>query len=238
MVELEFKIGAGHQSAFYKPPADGAKLPTRLWVAFCGNGSLALDWLPLITQDQNQGDGFLLVDYPGYGKSEGWSNIPNTQAAAEGALVSLANHLGVEATLLEPPLNTIGHSLGAAAALDFAVRHAQVQRVILLAPFTSMREEAALFVGTPLSHLLAKGYDNRAALRQLAQRQPPPQVIIFHGLRDGMIPAAMGHELAAQFPTFVTFHPVADGTHDTVVAEAAEEILPLLGDRIAAPGRH
>lgn len=203
-------------------------MPARLWVLFCGNGSLALDWLPLARRDQRAGDAFLLIDYPGYGKSEGWPNIANTGAAAEGALIALAARLGVASTVLEPRLNSMGHSRGAAAALDFASRHPEVGKIILLAPFTSQREEAAIFVGSPLSRLLLANYDNRAALRRLAQRQSPPRVTIFHGLQDGMIPAGMGRELAAEFPGFVTFRGIPEATHDTIVSEAENEILRLI----------
>ena len=230
VIELPFKTNAGRQTAFYVPPHNWLGAPDRIWVVFCGNGSLALDWLPVTARDQSAGDAFLLVDYPGYGKSEGWPNIPNTRSAADGALVALAARLGVESTSLEPRLDTMGHSLGAAVALDFASHHPQVRRIILLAPFTSLREEAAFFVGSPLSHLLKANYDNRAALRQLAQRRPPPRVVIFHGLQDGMIPSGMGRELAAEFPDFVTFRGIPEATHDSVVAAAQDEILGLMAD--------
>ena len=224
-VELPFKIPTGGQTSFYLPPPSGAVPPTRLWVLFSGNGSLALDWLPLARRDQNAGDAFLLIDYPGYGKSDGWPNIENTRAAAEGALAALATRLAVPPAALEPRLNAMGHSLGMAAALDFASRHPQVGEIILLAPFTSLREEAAVFIGTPLSKLLMANYDNRAVLLQLAERKPPPRVIIYHGMQDGMIPVQMGRELAAQFPGFVTFHGIPEATHNTIVAEAADDIL-------------
>jgi pimeloyl-ACP methyl ester carboxylesterase len=229
-LELQFKISAGRQTAFCIPPHNGSGLPDRIWVAFCGNGSLALDWLPLTARNKAPGNAFLLVDYPGYGKSEGWPNVANTRAAAEGALVALAARLGVEPRTLEPRLDTMGHSLGAAAALDFASDHPQVRRIILVAPFTSLREEAAIFIGGPLSHLLRADYDNRAVLRQLAQRRPPPRVVIFHGLEDGMIPPGMSRELAAEFPAFVTFRGIPEANHDTVVLAAEEEILGLLAD--------
>jgi uncharacterized protein len=229
-IALEFRTSAGRQTEFYIPPRDGSALPGRIWVTFCGNGSLALDWLPLTARDPRPGDAFLLVDYPGYGKSEGWPNVASTRSAADGALVALATRLGVETTALEPRLDTMGHSLGAAAALDFAKHHPQVRRIILLAPFTSLREEAAYFIGSPLSHLLWGNYNNRAALRQLAQRRPTPRVVIFHGLADGMIPAGMGRELAAEFPSFVTFFGIPEATHDTVVLAAEDQILGLMAD--------
>jgi uncharacterized protein len=229
-IELPFKTNAGRQTAFYIPAHNGSGLPDRIWVAFCGNGSLALDWLPLTAGDQTPGDAFLLVDYPGYGKSEGWPSIANTRSAADEALRTLAARLKVKTTTLEARLDAMGHSLGAAAALDFVTHHPGVDRIILIAPFTSLREEAAIFVGSPLSHLLRQNYDNRAALRQLALRHPPPRVMIFHGLQDGMIPPGMGRQLAAEFPAFVTFRGVPEATHDTVIAVAEDQILRSMGD--------
>ncbi len=191
MIELHFRSVAGRQTALYIPPSRAASMPGHLWVAFCGNGSLALDWLPLIACDHNSSDAFLLIDYPGYGTNEGWLNPGNTRTAADDAFAALAAHLGVPAASLEPRLNAIGHSLGAAAALDFAV-HNQIGKLILLAPFISLRAEAAGFIGAWLSYLVPNEYDNRAALRELAQRRPLPRVLIFHGLQDELIPSWMG----------------------------------------------
>ena len=230
LIELPFMTRAGRQTAFYVPSHNRVNVPDRIWVVFCGNGSLALDWLPLIARDQNPGDAFLLIDYPGYGQSKGWPSIANTRSAADGAIIALAARLGVEPKALEPRLDAIGHSLGAAVALDFATHHSQVRRIILLAPFTSLREEAAIYIGSPLSRLLKENFDNRAALRQLAQRQPPPRIVIFHGLQDGIIPSGMGRELAAEFPAFITFRGIPEAGHNTVVAAAEDEILRLMAD--------
>ena len=65
----------------------------------------------------------------------------------------------------------IGHSLGAAAALDFAEHH-PVERIVVIAPFTTLREEAARVVGGPLSHLLTENYDNRSALKKILANNP------------------------------------------------------------------
>lgn len=109
-----------------------------------------------------------------------------------------------------------------------------MRRIILLAPFTSLGDEAATIIGTPLSHLLRDGYDNQEALRQLFRRQPPPRVATFHGLQDRLIPATMGRALAAQFPSFVTFRALPYANHDTVVSGAEEEILLLMA--VDSPG--
>jgi pimeloyl-ACP methyl ester carboxylesterase len=223
-VELRFNIIAGKQVAFYLPRGSGQQLPERIWVAFCGNGSLALDWTGLIAQDRHPGDGFLLIDYPGYGKSEGYATIASTRAAADNAIAALAKHFGTTKENLEPRLCVLGHSWGTAVALDFAARHS-VQRIVLIAVFTNLREEAALVVGGPLSYLLSENYDNRERLRELSQRLPPPRVQIFHGTNDDIIPVRMGQELAQTFPAFVRFHPIAGGDHLSPLFTAAAEIL-------------
>ena len=166
--ELHFRTIAGKQVAFYLPAESADRLPKRIWVVFCGNGSLALDWTWLQGEDRQSRDAFLLIDYPGYGKSEGYATIATTRAAADNALDALAARLAVNEHEIESRLDVIGHSLGAAVALDFATQH-PVGHIILISVFTTLREEAATIVGGPLSHLLVENYDNRAALRELAR---------------------------------------------------------------------
>src|SRR5437762_14216158 len=64
--EISYTLSFGKQTAFYIPPRDSGQSPVRLWVAFCGNGSLALDWTTILEGYPNAHDAFLLVDYPGY----------------------------------------------------------------------------------------------------------------------------------------------------------------------------
>jgi pimeloyl-ACP methyl ester carboxylesterase len=228
-VELSFPIAGGNQVAFYLPRGSGRKIPKRLWVAFCGNGSLALDWTGLVGADPQAGDAFLLVDYPGYGKSEGYATIASTRAAADGALAALAKYLDTTTDKLEPLLNALGHSWGTAVALDFATRHS-AQRIVLVAVFTNLREEAALVVGGPLSYLLSENYDNLSCLRELSQRSPPPRLEIFHGTKDDIIPVRMGRALADNFPTFVKFHPVEGGDHLSPLFTATAEIVAAMNN--------
>lgn len=228
-IELHFNTIAGKQVAFYLARGLDRQLPKRIWIAFCGNGSLALDWTGLIALDQHPGDAFLLIDYPGYGKSEGYATIATTRASAENALQALAKHLNTTEDAIEPLLNVIAHSWGTAVALDFATRH-PVQRVVLIAVFTTLREEAATVVGGPLSHLLVENYDNRACLRELSRRSPPPHIEIFQGTNDDIIPVRMARELAENFRGCVTFHPVAGGDHLSPLFTATDEILATMNE--------
>src|SRR5882724_1082666 len=148
-IEINYAVSAGKCSAFYIPSRE--VFPKRLWIAFCGNGSLALDWLAnILVNYPVNGDAFLLVDYPGYGKNSGYATIDSTRATAEGAVSALACRLHADEA--QPRLCVIGHSLGCAAALDFAAHH-RVDQIVLAAPFTSLRDEAATIAGRQIAGL-------------------------------------------------------------------------------------
>lgn len=218
-VELHYTLPFGKQTAFYIPL--GNEPPRRVWVAFCGNGSLALDWTGLLPSYPKNGDAFLLVDYPGYGKNSGYASIDSTRATADTALRALADHLHVD--LADVDLCVIGHSLGAAAALDFATRH-PVKKIVVAAPFTTLREEAATVVGTTLSHLLIENYDNRESLREILKRDPRVRIAIFHGTNDEDIPIRMGRALAREFPA-ITYFEVAGADHGDVIDVARAQVI-------------
>ena len=218
-VEIAYALPAGKQTAYYIPARE--QWPKRIWVAFCGNGSLALDWTTILAGYPNNGDAFLLVDYPGYGKNAGYATIDSTRAGAEAALQALADRLRVPEERLA--LCTIGHSLGAAVALDFAAHH-RVQRILTISPFTTLREEAATVVGHALSRLLLENYDNRETLAEIAKRNPGARIAIFHGVNDSVIPFALGRELAQEFPS-VEFFPINGAGHVSVLTRAHDKII-------------
>lgn len=231
-VELNYSTSQGRQCAFYLPPAaDPSAMPGRVWVLFGGNGSLALDWTDFIAQDPERRDGFLLVDYPGYGRCQGSAEPASIEESSEKALAALENHLQMKPGELDPKLDVLGHSIGAAAALQFAVHH-PVRRVVLLSPFTSLRAMAQRTVGWPLCWLLRHNFDNRARLAELAARPSPPQVTIFHGTDDTLIPMKMGQSLAAMFPKITTFHAVPGATHDSIVGDAETQVFSVMNDGV------
>jgi alpha-beta hydrolase superfamily lysophospholipase len=221
--EISYTLSFGTQTAFYISPRNGARSPARLWIAFCGNGSLALDWTTILAGYPNSNDGFLLVDYPGYGKCRGYASIASTRASSDAALNALAKRLGFSAEEMEARLCAIGHSLGSAVAIDFGSRH-RVQRVIAIAPFTTLREEAARIISSPLSHLLIESYDNRAGIAEIRKRNPDAKIAIFHGTNDEVIPVRMARELAQRFP-FIDFFAVEGANHVSVLSEAHDKII-------------
>jgi pimeloyl-ACP methyl ester carboxylesterase len=214
---LRFATASGQQTAFLHRAAGR---PARVWVMFGGNAALALDWVDLVAAMKDPEAAVLLVDYPGYGACEGKASPRAIGESSEAAFVAFAAALGESPLALESRLHVLGHSLGAAAALQFAVNHSP-ERVVLLSPFTSLRDMARLSVGWPLCWILKGNFDNRARLRELAARPRPPKVTILHGEADEVIPVAMGRELAGLVPG-ASFRALPDMDHNSIVADSSD----------------
>ena len=218
-IQIDYDVPFGRQTAFYVPGKE--PLPKRIWAAFCGNGSLALDWTGILADYRKGDDGFLLIDYPGYGRNTGYATIDSTRTTANAAFDALTKRLGIDKDTIE--ICVLGHSLGAAAGLDFAVQHV-IQRVVLISPFTTLREEAAYVVGRLLSRILVENYDNRKNLREIIRRNPNVRIAIFHGTDDTVIPVRMGADLKQNFPT-ADFFPIRGADHATVIYFAKDRII-------------
>src|SRR2546428_2212365 len=126
-VEINYTVATAKYCAYYLPGAE--PLPKRLWLAFCGNGSLALDWTTILRDYPWNGDAFLLIDYPGYGKNGGYATIASTRPSADAPPHGPTYRLYTDEDHVI--LCTIGHSLGSAVALDFAAHH-RVQQIVLV----------------------------------------------------------------------------------------------------------
>ena len=229
VVPIRFETSRGSQWAYYlpPPPAAAATLPDAIWVFFGGNGSLALDWLAVLPTDDPRRAGVLLIDYPGYGESEGSPTRAGIRESLSALVPALAAWWKVSAAEIEQRLSVAGHSLGAAVALEFAQLH-PVRDIVLIAPFTSMKDMARRSVGWPLCEVLTDRYDNLAALDALATRSPQPTLRIFHGADDDIIPATMGGELARRYPGWAIHRDLPGLDHVDVVNRSAEEWSALL----------
>ena len=224
VVELDYRIAEGNQVSFYLPPRKkNHSLPEELWLVFGGNAALALDFYDFVYHYPNQAAGILLVEYPGYGKSEGKASPASILVSTEAAMDRLARHLSVQRGLLDENLHILGHSLGSGAGLQFAVRH-PVQKILLVSPFTSLPEMACRTVGKPLCYLLRHHVDNMARLSELETRVPLPNVHIIHGAGDQVIPVAMGQMLAKKFSSMITYLEIPHADHNSIFSLADEQI--------------
>lgn len=210
----------GSLVGFYRPPRDGGT-PQRLWLLFGGNADQALTWDSFADEHATPGTGFLMVEYPGYGACAGKPSPASMLAANEQAVALLATHLGLDVAEIHRRAGAVGHSLGAAAALQYAVKH-PLRRLVLISPFTTMKAMARRSVGWPMCELLVHRFDNHARLAELAARGMPPTVII-HGREDNFIPMAMGQELA-QVHHGIPFSLIVGAGHNDILTIGARAI--------------
>lgn len=218
LVALPFDTPRGRQNAYYLPPASPCEgPPTPLVVVFPGIGSRALDWLDFALNSPVPQAGFLLLDYPGRGRSEGLLRPRDLPQTAHGALAALGRHLSCDAALLEKNLVFVAHSFGAAAALQFA-QESPPRRLVLVAPFTTLHKALFHRFG-PLAWLVPDAMDNRRWLKALVDGAPRPAVTIIHGDEDRRIPVAMGRELAAVAPLKIHFHEIPGGDHIAILQD-------------------
>lgn len=223
--QLNYQTSVGSQVAFYIPPRrDFSQPPAELWVLFGGNGSVALGWLDLIRDFPDSQDGFLLLDYPGFGACQGMPSGQTIRESSDQALLALAGFLHLPPNSFEGRICLLGHSLGCATALQFAPGH-HVRRVILLAPFTNMVDIARHIVGWPLCNFVPDHYDNEARLAELERQQPRPEVLIIHGVRDPVIPVGMGRELARLYPRWIEYEELPGGTHQSFFHQDRERVV-------------
>lgn len=229
--KIEYPTSCGQQVAWYVPPRSAAletDPPARLWILFGGNGSLAAFWSNGVTVSPDADAGYVMFDYPGYGYCEGKPDITSINESADAMLVALAAHLGLTAEqLLDRPIRLMGHSLGSGAALSFATRH-RTDRLVLAAPFTSMRAVARQVVTPAFAWLLRHNFDNRANLRTVLAAENPPQVIITHGNNDPVIPSSMSREMKSEFGDAVDYIELDHADHVNVLDDIEYYMAPAL----------
>lgn len=221
-VELTYRTRQGRMVAWYITPVEGGQ-PARIWSVFNGNAGTALNWRRFAQNYPGKDTGFLLVDYPAYGKCEGSPSPKSIHENANTATETLRKHLGISATDIQKRLGAFGHSLGAAVALRYACEW-NCRRAVLISPFTSLRSMARIVAGWPLCWLLTHNWDNQVRLDELMARTPPPKITIFHGDRDEVVPFRMGLSLARRHPDHITFHQVKHGDHCGILETEARRI--------------
>jgi fermentation-respiration switch protein FrsA (DUF1100 family) len=156
----------------------------------------------------------LLVDYRGYGRSQGQPG--ETGLYRDG----LAMYAAALARGYRPDqLVLFGQSLGAAVALDVA-RRQPAGALILETPFLSLPMLAhALYPWVP-PLLVRSRFDNASKIRQVLA----PKLIV-HGDRDEVVPLAHGQCLFELAPEPKRFVLIAGAGHNDLVTVGGERYL-------------
>lgn len=229
-IELLFETRSGKQSAFYIfPEKNYSKLPESVIIAYPGIGSKALDWQEFAIRSRDPETGFLLIDYPGRGNSQGLMRPKYLPESTIGALTALKKYLAIEQDdYVSNHLSLLGHSFGCAAALQMA-QQLNPDRIVLIAPFTTLRKALFKKVG-PLAWLNPDRMDNRKWVKDLCQQVNPPLITIIHGTKDQTVPVHMGKELANQPDGCVVFHQIEGAAHIDILKISEDLIIKALFD--------
>jgi hypothetical protein len=154
------------------------------------------------------GSALLVLDYRGYGRSEGRPTEKGLYADAEAAY----QHL-LAAGYRPEQIVLHGESLGSAVAVELAARR-PCGGVVLEAPFTSAREVAGRVLPV-LGPLLIWSYNSKEKIGRI--RAP---LLVMHGERDEVVPFDLGRALfqAAREPK--AFWAVPGAGHNDLVPSA------------------
>lgn len=222
---LEFVTDKGRQVAYYLPPLRNPdRPPQKLVIMYPGINSIALGWLRFIKLEEDQATGYLLIEYPNRGLSEGAMRPEDNYQNSVGALKTLASHFGLEK--LTTSLRLLGHSFGTGMALQFAAIE-PVDAIVLVAPFNDLKEgvkQKSWF----LSVIMPSQIDNRELIRELVAGENPPRISILHGRRDTVLPFYMGEDLAQVAPDKTKFYPFEKDDHTTILTSQRQLIFSLL----------
>jgi uncharacterized protein len=167
-----------------------AKRGAGLVIAFHGNAEVAawnVDWANEVAR--RTGWAVMLPEYRGYGGLPGSPSHRGAMLDARATWRAAREQLGTDSAAIV----LYGHSLGTAVAAELASEH-RPAALVLLAPFTSVRDMVRGMGGRPLAMawpLIGRvAFDTRARVAEL-----DAPVWVAHGERDGVIPVRMGREV-------------------------------------------
>jgi uncharacterized protein len=182
--------------------ARAAKSPGLLW--FYGNGETIGAIWPVIRDFRPVDAALLVVDYPGYGASEGRTSEAGIYEAGDLAYSALMSRPDVD----PQRIYVYGRSLGSAVATHVAATH-DVAGLILESPFTSARGMAARHYGIFPRFLVRLELDNTGRMPHIHC-----PALVFHGTADMLVPMKMGREVAAAAGGPVEFVMIEGAGHN------------------------
>jgi pimeloyl-ACP methyl ester carboxylesterase len=133
---------------------------------------------------------FLVVDYPGYGRSKGSTSEESILRSSTGAIVWLKKRFADHSIII------CGWSLGASVAVQTA-KQTQPEGLIAMSTWTSLHDVAVLHFSEAVVRFALKERYN--ALDAAKQIKCP--VLMIHGELDDLIPASQGKQVAATMKT-------------------------------------
>jgi uncharacterized protein len=193
--------------AWYKEP-DKAGLMVIFLHGNAGNISNRIDKLKALI---DHGDGFIIVEWRGFGKSEGVPTKNGLFLDAEAGINFLKqNNYDLTKIII------IGESLGTGVAVEMATRY-KFKGVFLLTPYTSIVDRASeIYPYLPVKYLTK---DNFVVLDKIDKINQP--LLIVHGTADNVVPyehALKVFQRAKEPKELITYFGSGHNNYDVVDA--------------------
>lgn len=184
---LWLHTSSGQVEAWFFRPLGQAPFPAMIFAH--GNGEVIDYWPDVMQMFADRGVAVLLVEYPGYGRSEG---KPTRKSIGE-AFTAAYDTLVARDDVVKGRIAAMGRSLGGGAVADLSGRR-PLSALVLTSTFSSVRNVA--WRGYYLPGFLALDpFDNRRAVASFGG-----PVLVVHGRRDDQIPFRHAEALADASP--------------------------------------
>ena len=174
----------GEVEAWFLPPdINHSKMPSPAVIFAHGNGEIIDIWPEALKGFTDLGIGLLLVEYPGYGRSQG---NPSQRSITE-TFIKAYDHLISREDVDPSRIILLGRSIGGGAICTLAAERKSAA-LILMSTFTSARSFASKF--------LAPGFIVRDAFNNLLiVKTYTGPILIIHGRYDTIVPYRHGISL-------------------------------------------
>ena len=182
-------------------PAPGAD---RALLFLHGNAGNASHRLPNAAELVALGTHVLLLDYRGYGRSEGSPSEAGVYADARAGLAHLVEERGIP----EERIVLFGRSLGGAVAVDLA-QERPLGGLILESTWHSLSGVVSRTLFAPFAPAVRKRF---ASGSKIGNTRSP--LLFFHGDRDGIVPYAEGQRLFESAPEPKAFETLRGAGHN------------------------
>ena len=218
--EIWLRVSTGTIHGWWIP---AAKLEAPAILYFHGNGSNNGDVINRAWQFSQLGFAVLLIDYRGYGKSDGtFPDEAKVYEDGEAAWQYLTQERGIK------PRNLLiyGHSLGGAIGIEMAARYPEMGGLIVESTFTSMKAMADIMGYSrflPLKFILTQKFDS---INKISGIEVP--ILLIHGTEDEVVPSFMSQELYNVASSAKKLHWVTGAGHNDVAMVGGENYLKIV----------
>lgn len=181
---------------------------------FHGNAGNIADRLDNVNLLVTRGFSVFIIDYRGYGLSEGYPSEKGTYKDAFAAWKLLNTHHKMKK---KEKRCIFGRSLGGAIALKLA-SEINPERLIIESTFTSIRDLGHQLIPLIPKALIPLKYPNTELIKQINS-----PILIIHGTNDSLIPFSHGKKLFEIAKSPKKFFPIESAEHnDTYLVNSDE----------------